>query len=1252
MPNRRIEAEIEGYVIISQYIAFLSEADRVALEEQQPPPLLPLPPPEGPSASSAAHETPASAPAADDGEVDEWCKRHQQEAEEYERVMQEEPVDPESGDEGQERQQIERQPTPAEVWDGAVTLDDVFRIRAGMQRAVLPMYGGRQPPTPGAPSILPQLRPAAGDQGPDPATEEDEREEGEEADDEEESGGGEEEGDREAGEGQEGRPVDGQDGIVHEGVREVECVGPVEEGRLFEFERCQGVRQEEPGSPSPSSTAAGQGEASDGSSPLMPLAAPSAASSPQMPLALLPSQAVAAAQTASPAAMSQASRASLAAFRPAGRYMVRLPDNNREAQYCLIEGHCDGRRVMLKGVLPNAIRHVDEAIRPRISGRLRAEAEANEAIKGVTGEGGLPVTPELIAHGLVHGDAQRSVAIMDGDWQAYRDGGYDSVMRPWTPNRRVQAEIEGYVIISQYTAFLSEADRVALEEQQPPRLPPSPPPEAPTASSAAHETPASAPAADDGEVDEWCKRYRQEVEEQERIMREYMAENADVLGPDLLEEEPVDPESGDEGQERQEIERKPTPAEVWDGAVTLQDLFHIRAGKQHNQYEPTATRHRLQRISQTLERLQLPPDAYRGSSQWIDFEMARRRPETEQPLPSLPPTPGEVDIAPVPAPHADPDALRKVADTIKAVISRTATRSSSTLRLPFSTAADTYSVCSLSAALLIAPHMDHPDGSDANAAIYEEAGAFFVDLYDRHFKAKVEGETDAVTAAANAAIRGADMSALASLQALSGSGPADRHKWLLGAVQSRLQTSAAADQPDPRASAAASRRVPAARRLCAVIAGCHSRGGVGARRRQRPRDHGQRPATSPRSKTQVSRSSPPFYICRLFPSCLRTHYRVRLRDQWIDFEMARRRSETQQPLFSLPSTPRDVDLAPVPGPHADPTALRKVAATIEAVISRTATTSSTTVATTPALRLPFSEGPVCSLSAALLIAPHMDHPDGSSANTEIYGEAGAFFVESRDGQALYDRHFADEVVRETKAMRTATLGGDNALASLQALSGSGPADRHKWLLGAVQRRLQWEQALGEAGSMEAVKDLTMAKLLIEEGMSLRIVAYILYLPAYFPRVSAHTIEKAWHDGDALIRTSASGALPEICRKTKERVEGRHNSMGSSVLKLDPLGGYEQPPLHKIIQLKELTSVDKSLAVLKEVNPADLWRLIANKMDKEVDQLKAVANKGSVCEMALQAAVDPFCQLLPVLEATCNLLSEVASRLPPRGGVVP
>ncbi|CEL92806.1 unnamed protein product [Vitrella brassicaformis CCMP3155] len=191
---------------------------------------------------------------------------------------------------------------------------------------------------------------------------------------------------------------------------------------------------------------------------------------------------------------------------------------------------------------------------------------------------------------------------MDGAWQAYRDSGYDSVRGPWTRNRRIQAEIEGYVIISQYIgmhciaydgergkasrkgrnahvsvylsalvvppphlfSFLSEADCVALEQQQPPPLPPSPPPEGPSALPAAHEAPASAPAADDGEVDEWCKRHQQEAEEYERNMAKY----ADVLPdwtksrPFLREEEPVEPESGDKGQERQEIERQPTSAET------------------------------------------------------------------------------------------------------------------------------------------------------------------------------------------------------------------------------------------------------------------------------------------------------------------------------------------------------------------------------------------------------------------------------------------------------------------------------------------------------------------------------------------------------------------------------------------------------------------------------------------------------------------------------------------------------------------
>ncbi|CEM15940.1 unnamed protein product [Vitrella brassicaformis CCMP3155] len=229
-----------------------------------------------------------------------------------------------------------------------------------------PVFRGRQLPPPGGLSLsnhvsnLRQLRPVVGDEGPEPAAEE-ESEDGEEDDEEAESG--EEEGDSQAGERQEGGAIEGQDdGVVHDDVRE-ECVGfVVEDGRLFE--RCRAAGQEHPGSPSPPSTAAGQDDASDGSSPLLPLAASSDAGSAQMPLALAHSPSAAGAQPAPQEAMSEESRAILAAFQPAGRYMVRPVGET--PRYGVIEGHCEGRRVVLKAVVPDAIRRVDEARRAQL----------------------------------------------------------------------------------------------------------------------------------------------------------------------------------------------------------------------------------------------------------------------------------------------------------------------------------------------------------------------------------------------------------------------------------------------------------------------------------------------------------------------------------------------------------------------------------------------------------------------------------------------------------------------------------------------------------------------------------------------------------------------------------------------------------------------------------------------------------------------------------------------------------------------
>lgn len=106
----------------------------------------------------------------------------------------------------------------------------------------------------------------------------------------------------------------------------------------------------------------------------------------------------------------------------------------------------------MQSVVANAIWRLDEAKRAQLGGRLRAEAEALEALKGVTGDGGLPIAVPLLADGLADGDARLSVALMDNDWHEYRERGYER-LRPSTANKRVPALIEGYVLISQFSGM-------------------------------------------------------------------------------------------------------------------------------------------------------------------------------------------------------------------------------------------------------------------------------------------------------------------------------------------------------------------------------------------------------------------------------------------------------------------------------------------------------------------------------------------------------------------------------------------------------------------------------------------------------------------------------------------------------------------------------------------------------------------------------------------------------------------------------
>ncbi|CEM13107.1 unnamed protein product [Vitrella brassicaformis CCMP3155] len=81
-----------------------------------------------------------------------------------------------------------------------------------------PVFRGVQLPPPGGLSLskLRQLRPVAGDQGPEPAIEEAESEGSEEADEEDHG---------EEAEGQEGGPVEGHDAVVHDAGVSEDCVG-------------------------------------------------------------------------------------------------------------------------------------------------------------------------------------------------------------------------------------------------------------------------------------------------------------------------------------------------------------------------------------------------------------------------------------------------------------------------------------------------------------------------------------------------------------------------------------------------------------------------------------------------------------------------------------------------------------------------------------------------------------------------------------------------------------------------------------------------------------------------------------------------------------------------------------------------------------------------------------------------------------------------------------------------------------------
>ncbi|CEM05670.1 unnamed protein product [Vitrella brassicaformis CCMP3155] len=245
----------------------------------------------------------------------------------------------------------------------------------------------------------------------------------------------------------------------------------------------------------------------------------------------------------------------------------------------------------------------------------------------------------------------------------------------------------------------------------------------------------------------------------------------------------------------------------------------------------------------------------------------------------------------------------------------------------------------------------------------------------------------------------------------------------------------------------------------------------------------------------------------------------RLYSPWIDFEVARATTEAEQPLTTTPPTLCHVEPVAVPPPHCDPTALRRVAKVIEAVIDQSEPTTAAPAAPQSPLYGAFSRMAdsyaICSLAAAILMGPHMDHPSGPSHNHVIFSPAtfrgpfvdppsgpsdthpicgqqlpffpGAHGTRSRSRrdqqqQSLYGRHF--EWVEEEDALIKVAIeeGGEEGKRALHDIDDEDPTKRHKWLVGAVEQRLVWEEQRGESRDEEAVQDLRMALVLVKEGM--------------------------------------------------------------------------------------------------------------------------------------------------------------------------
>ncbi|CEM35673.1 unnamed protein product [Vitrella brassicaformis CCMP3155] len=325
--------------------------------------------------------------------------------------------------------------------------------------------------------------------------------------------------------------------------------------------------------------------------------------------------------------------------------------------------------------------------------------------------------------------------------------------------------------------LLPEATRAELEEQQPPPPPMPQQPRAPAAAASAaapeahrHTHTVDPPATDTlpqpPKPQHPPGQFLIPDEDEDYVPSTILLARAEKAAKEAEMARAREAESGDEGEERRQHQAEVRPGELWTGSVNLTDFLHIRCGRlKHPSIKSRATARKLQLIKQTIERLNLSKGLYRqlmvsclsslegihGAewvhgdtngqnamvvwdpvtrrlySPWIDFEVARPTTEAEQPLTTTPPTLCHVEPVAVPPPHCDPTALRRVAKVIEVVIdqSKPSTVATAAPQSPlygaFSRMADTYAICSLAAAILMGPHMDHPSGPSHNHVIFPPA---------------------------------------------------------------------------------------------------------------------------------------------------------------------------------------------------------------------------------------------------------------------------------------------------------------------------------------------------------------------------------------------------------------------------------------------------------------------------------------------------------------------------------------------------